>query len=73
MEELLKFYRVMKVIAAVVSFIPSHGHNHRQFQSLLAETDNNAHVLHITEVRQLSREAVLKRLSAYRLERQRWG
>lgn len=64
----------MKVIASVVSFIPSHGHNHRQFQSLLAETDTEyAHVLHITEVRQLSRGEVLKRLSAYRLERQRWG
>ena len=56
----LKMDNVMKVVIQTVNFIRSRGLNHRQFDSLLREKDHNYGLPYHTEVRWLSRGAVLR-------------
>ncbi|XP_047440827.1 general transcription factor II-I repeat domain-containing protein 2A-like [Mugil cephalus] len=56
----LKMDNVMKVVVQTVNFLQSRGLNHRQFDSLLREKDHNYGLPYHTEVRWLSRGAVLR-------------
>jgi len=53
----------MKVVVSVMNFIPAHGHNNCQIQSLLSEID-----VEQGKFRWLSRGTALKLLLALRLE-----
>ena len=64
----LKMDNVMKVVIQTVNFIRARGLNHRQFDSLLKDNDINHGLPYHTEVRWLSRGAVLKRFFELRGE-----
>ena len=58
----------MKVVVPTVNFIRARGLNHRQFDSLLSDKDITCGLPYHTEVRWLSRGAMLKRFFDLREE-----
>ena len=58
----LKMDHVMKVVVQTVNFIRAKGLNHRQFDSILSDKDITCGLPYYTEVRWLSRGAMLKRV-----------
>ena len=64
----LKMDNVMHVVIQTVNFIRSKGLNHRQFEALLSENDIAHSLPYHTEVRWLSRGAVLKHFFKLRTE-----
>ena len=65
----LKFDRVMLVVAYVVNYLRTRKLNHRLFKSFLKEADSEyGDVVYHTDVRWLSRANVLQRFIALKLE-----
>ena len=59
----------MQVVVKTVNFILSRGLNHRQFQELLQEVESDyGNLLYFSEVRLLSRGAILQRVDQLRKE-----
>lgn len=67
--KILDIPHVMTIVVKVVNFVKSRGLNHRQFQCLLATMESEfGDLLYYTEVRWLSRGAMLERFFALRKE-----